>query len=235
MVYLRVVFCYCIAIVLSTGCSIDTHSGESSTLIIQLPEASQQQKVGRSATFSNDGCFAVNIIGEKIDTVSPGSCDPSYGVFAGLVANGGKIELLAPYGKNRTIEIYYVEASGGCTKFQAAAGLGNFYGSNKVHLISKTKNVSLDKPQVVVEVNIDYPKASNTLATLLHTPAACNKGNTPGIIMASSPVGVVLGAAHGTTANGSKMHVRIINQNKDLNNTSSNTSRIRPIRLGEEQ
>lgn len=234
MVHLRFVFGYWIAIALLAGCSIDNHSGDSSTLIFKLPETTHH-KAGAFAGFQSDGCFAVNIVGDKIPIHSAGNCDASYGVFAGLVANGGTIELTAPYGKNRTIEIYYVEVPGGCGKFDAASGLGHTYGTNKVHRIGLSAGHNFDKPVVEVPVNIDYPKGANTIGTLLKLPTSCELETTPTTIMAASPASLVHGAAQGTTADGSKIFVRIVNQNLDLNNTTGSTARVRPIRLGESQ
>lgn len=241
MVLLRFVIFYWIAIALLAGCSIDNHNGDSSTIIFKLPKSSYR-KTGTIAGFPADSCFAINIIGDKIDAKTPGSCDASYGVFAGLIPNGGEIELTAPYGKNRTIEIFYVQIPGGCGTFKAESGLGQTYGSNLVHRIAHSTGHNFDKPVVEAVVNFEYPNGSNTIGTLLKLPSTCEIAAAPPPPPPSpipavpvSTAGLALGSANGATANGSKVFVRIVNQNLDLNNTTGSSAHVRPVRLGESQ
>lgn len=204
-----------------TSCSKKaSDNGGSSLVSFSLPA-----NFGNGA-LSGAACFAVSIVADDIDSVSPGSCDSKYGVFGGLAPLGGAIELKAPRGEARTIEIFYVISDNGCSKFDPTRGLGEVYGSNNVYRVSQIQDVDFDKPEVYVEAPIQYPTSANAIKALLTTPASCDI-STPIISIANKKqASPVIGEYRGTTDLGSPVHVRVV----DKQNFGS--SKMKPIRLG---
>ena len=229
MNHYRSVFCLLISILFLTGCSKSDQTGGNSKVTFQMPEG-----FGNGA-FAGTACFAVNITASDIPSVSPGVCDASYGVFGGLIPAGGEIELEAKFGNSRTIDIYYVISNNGCNQFDPALGLGHTYGSNKVFRISRTEGVDFNKPEVIVEAQIEWPRASNSFKNLLSSPASCDKGDDPLNLMAIKQARLIMGSYRGTTNTGSKVHVRVLDKKIDLSNYNNWSKKIRPVRLGVEQ
>ncbi len=207
---------------------------QSSRVSFSLPASMHHQKVGALQT-SLAACFAVSIRGENLAKVRPGSCDGEYGLFAGLSPLGGTLQMEVPYGSNRTIDIYYILSNSGCQNFDVTRGLGQTFGSDRVHLISRTPNIDMNQSEVTVEVDIDWPSEVNTLAQSLSAPSTCNKG-APGIdLMAVKQARLVQGAASGSTQNGSLVHIKIVDQNLNIKAADGWSEVILPARLGEEK
>ncbi len=233
MPHLRTVFYFWLMPFLFIACAKKDVS-QSSKLVMKMPEATMQ-KSGLIQGFSASGCFAVNITGEGINNSSPSRCDGQFGLFAGLVPAGGTIELQTSFGKNRTIDLFYVVSEQGCTSININQGLAQVFGSNKVHRISRTQGVNFDQPEVVVEVQIDWPDRANSLAQLLSLPETCLRGEDPLDPMAMKQARLVQGSAHGVTQDGSQVHIRILDQRLNMTNPNNWSGRLQPVRLGEEQ
>jgi hypothetical protein len=214
------------------GCSNQV-STDTSTLTLIMPD-NLEQKAGELGSFSTKACFAVNIIAEDLPKSQGNSCDSSYGTFAGLIPSGGSVDLETKQGSNRTIELYYVLSENGCVPFNISQGLGLTFGANKVFKIAKKTGVNFNQAQVTVQLNIDWPSSSNSLATLMQAPSSCNKTETAINSMHVKQASLVLGAARGTTANGSHIQVKVRNQKLDMKAPNNWSGRILPNRLGEE-
>ncbi len=137
-------------------------------------------------------------------------------------------------GRGYSIDLYYVVSENGCTKIAATDGLGKTFGSNKVYRVAHQTGLDFNSTQVTVELHIQWPNQSNTLATLHSLPLSCKKGEDPMDKMALREAGLVMGAAHGTTTGNHFMRVRIKDQSLDpeIENWSG---RILPARLGDDQ
>ena len=228
----KFVFYIFIPILLVSGCAKKAPSAQSK-ITLQMP-SHVQQKSGMNS-FASNACFAVSIKGSGLTSVASNTCDPEYGLFAGLASPGASIELETSYGLDRSIEIYYVISDNGCNSFNPTLGLGETYGSNKVHRISRTTGVNFDQPEVVVEVQIDWPSTSNSFASLFSPPDSCKKGDDPINLMAIKQARVVQGAGRGFTQSGSQVQVRILDQKLDMRSPDNWSGRILPNRLGDEQ
>lgn len=188
-----------------------------------------------NSSFGGQGCFAVNIKGDKIEETKPSTCDAGFGIFGGLVPLGGGIELEAPYGKNRTIEIYYVVSETGCEDFSPSQGMGKTFGANNVYRISQVQNVNFDKPEVRVEMQIDYPSEQNMLRTLLSLNSSCDRALSNINLMAVKQARAVLGAARALTDDSqAMMHVRVVDQAIQVKEPKDFNGKISPVRLGAE-
>lgn len=230
MFRIKFVFCLLILIGLTVSCAKKAPTEGRSLVSFSLPNGFANQSLAGTA------CFAVNIYGDGISTQTPSSCDGQYGLFSDLVpVKGGEIELFAPFGKGRTIEIYYVISSNGCQKFSSQADPGQLYGSNNVFRISQKAGINFDQPEVVVKMPIEYPRSSNSLSTLLSLPTSCEKNNSPVNAVAQiNKVRLVPGAVHGVTDAGNKMSVRVYDQKLNMKSPTNFSGRIKPVRLGED-
>lgn len=203
-------------------------------LSLQLPEELRAKFVNTQT--SQAACFAVSLRGEKIPERAAGSCDMSYGQFAGLAPIGGQLSLEAEYGSNRTLDIYYIYSENGCQNINIASGLGVPFGTDRVHLISRTQGLEINQPEMNLEVEIQWPSTQNSFATLLpQAPSSCRKGPLTINAMAIRPGRMVQGAAFGQTANGSQIFVRVIDQNLNIKSANDWTDLVLPVRLGEEE
>lgn len=214
-----------------TSCS-GSQPGSSAKIQLQMPKNISKQN--QSLASSQVGCFAVSIQGEGITPIKPSSCDAEYGIFAGLVAAGGSVELSATYGQQRTIDIYYVVSDQGCRTLESGEGLGQLFGSNNVHRISRLSNINFDKPEVKLEAVIEWPTRANSLAQILSAAASCIKGDDPLDPMKVTQATAVLGSAYGTTTDGSLMQVKVKDHRIPTTQPKNWSGKISPVRLGEE-
>ncbi|MCB0379337.1 MAG: hypothetical protein KDD33_12660 [Bdellovibrionales bacterium] len=213
------------------GCSVDKNIG--SRIVIKMPEnlhkASDVQSMGINS------CFAISILGEP-ETTAATSCDPQFGLFKGLVKAGEQVEINVSQGSGRTIELYYVASSDGCREFSPSEGLAKTYGSNNVYRIAKKVGLDFNQPEIYVDIVAQIPHRSNSVA-VLDAPSggdSCKIGADPIDYLANSQARIVLGAGQGSTPNGSKMRVRILDQQIKIENPNNWSGRIVPHRLGEE-
>lgn len=236
---IRFIFSILVAATAVTNCAKKAPDSGTSRVSFQLPANFMSGKLSTKA-FSGSACFAVSISGDGLPSASPGDCDSTYGEFGGLAPLGQSIEIETTFGSNRTIDIYYVNSNNGCQAFDPEQGLGQTYGSDKVWLISSISGIDFDRPEVVVEAPIEFPKASNSLATLMQSPTSCLSApdtiNPMNITQARAVQGStsLLPNGVGTTQNGSRMRVRVYDQKLDMQNPNNFSGRIVPVRLGEE-
>lgn len=206
------------------GCS--KASDNKSKFQIQLPKTlSQSQKVGKMGV----DCYAINLTGPYINSFNPnGQCGIEYGQFVGLIPAGGSVDFTVDYGKNRTLDIYYIPGLSSCNDI-GKQGLAQF-GSDKVHRIGHVTDLVFDKPEVTVIVNAEAPNSTNTFESLYSTPATCRAGGGA-LPLASSSFRLVVGSKRGTTGTGEKYSVRIVDQKIKLPPTT--TEQLIPHRLGD--
>lgn len=216
------------------GCSEKAPSNKSK-ITFKMPTSQSLQKAGVIQSFDANACFAINITGDNINATSAGSCDQSYGLFAGLAPAGGTVEIETQFGDNRTIDIYYVISESGCNSFDPKEGLAQVFGSNRVHRIGQKTGVDFDQPEVIVNMQIEWPDLANSFSALFNPPTSCEKADNPVNPMAVKSARVVQGAGRGVTANGSRVQVRILDQKLDMQSPSNWSGRILPNRLGDEQ
>ncbi len=236
MNHLKSVFCILLGLLWLSGCSEKAPQQQgNASLSFTLPASLAAQAAQKVGAFSGTACFAVSISAGDIPTASPGSCDQAYGIVAGLSPLGQAVEMEAPFGKNRTIEIFYVISDQGCNAFDSSNGLGEVYGSNRVYRISRTTGIDFNQPVVTVNAVIEYPSTSNSMATLFSLPESCKQDPSPINVASIKQARVVQGSAHGVTELGSKMSVRIYDQKLNMKSPTDFSGRLTPVRLGEEQ
>jgi hypothetical protein len=210
-------------------------SGSSASFSFTLPK----DFAGNSAQ-SGVGCFAVSISGQGLESTPASSCDQSYGLFAGLTPLGGTIEIETMPGSARTIDVFYVISDIGCQPVNPTQGLGQVYGADRVFKIGTVAGVQFTANMPPVDILIEYPRSSNSLATLVNAPASCLKGPNPISLAQVKQARVVQGSSStlpggvATTPDGSQMRVRVYDQKIDLNFPNTFTGRLVPVRLGDE-
>lgn len=228
MLHIRFVYCLIASFALLMGCSKKETNGGSARLSFTLPQSFQKGNL----SFNDSACYAVNITGPDIETVSPGSCDASYGTFAGLRPLGTTIELEASYGVDRVIEIYYVISSNGCLGFDPSNGLGATFGGNKVFRIGQVSGIAFDQPEVVVDIPVSYANVNNNLRSLLNLPASCDNGTDPIFNVNRNLVRVINGKMKDVSSGGTKVEIRLLDKSLPVGGLPS----IEPtLPLGESQ
>lgn len=217
------------------GCSKNASEGSSassSSLSLQMPN---QTLHGGLGALSGSACYAVHIKASDISGKPASSCDPEYGQLSPLVPPGGLIDIETVRGVDRKIEVLYVISDKPCDQYTGDKGLGEEFGSNRVFVIGEKDNVAFDQSEVKVSIQIEYPSASNSFATLASTPTTCDKAGAPINVMARKQARVVLGAQRALTSGGQLMHVRVLDQKIEIKNPSDFAGKILPNRLGDEQ
>jgi hypothetical protein len=235
MLYALSIFRALLPLLVVLGCSKKAVDNASSKVVFQLPSQSEMS-AGSLKALSGFSCFAVNITASDIPGVAPSSCDPQQGVMSDLVPAGGVIELEAPFGQQRVLDLYYVMSPTACAEVDLSQGLATLFGANNVYRLGRV-TADFDQPVINVQLPIEFPEAANSVAVLEAKPATCNQNSSPQPKpMAMQEARVVLGASRQEPpGSGHVVHVRVLDQKIDLSPPTNFNGQLRPVRLGEEQ
>lgn len=208
-----ITFSYLVGIAILFGCSRGIQRNSSTSIVLQVPGASQNgSSVGALASLpaNRKACFGLNITASDIGS-QPQTCGPNTGIVAGFVEPGGTIEVSVPKGSNRKFDLYlFLEAEGEnvpCPSMATAWGGGVAIAST--YLVGSIEGVELDDDVETLNIDATFPGTSTNLAQQLNLPSSCLPPPVPiPTVPPSSRFGVVI--ANGmATGGGMKLIGRV--------------------------
>lgn len=151
-------------------------ASESSLVQIKVPSKAQFSNKLKtlSETFPADKklCFAVNVTGPEIQSKSI-QCGPELGISKGFVSSdeSPEISLDVPRGLNRTIQLYFYaqDLNSSCPTIDVSK-----IDSSKVYKVGQVDNVSLQKEEELITIDVIYPGSDQSIVATLNLPATCN-------------------------------------------------------------
>ncbi|HMN67679.1 MAG TPA: hypothetical protein PKC28_03990 [Bdellovibrionales bacterium] len=169
------------------ACARQAPEDGASSVVIQAPAPSNALNkfggVGSMAALPSDrkACYAVVVSGEGIASPSLGTCSAVNGVFAGFVEPGAQLEISAPRGTRRKIELLaYLQDPGqnvACPEFKGSMTPEQML---RTYSVGAAMNVDLLAATVTVEIMTSFPGVANHIASQLRLPASCSTPTLPG-------------------------------------------------------
>lgn len=176
---------------LSLGCQRESKK-TSSSIIIQVPKAANALNksggVGALATMPADrkACYGIVLSGQGLANQTP-TCAPPGATRAGFVEPGGVVEVTAPKGSGRTVELFaYLQNPGEnnpCPGFSVNPSPTQVVATYK---IGSVINVDMMADETHITIDASFPGLSNNYAMENSLPAFCSSG-------AAGPGGPALG------------------------------------------
>jgi hypothetical protein len=176
--------CKGLALSVIAGTTLATFSGctkkkeNTQTLTFNIEKLAS--KVGALSTFPTGRvrCYGVNVSAPDIQySVKGSACSPDLKIRSGFVGAGSELAVDVPRGDDRVVEVYaYLLPVGSTSSCPVFDGTSNY---QNVYLIGTSSKFKIDQSDVSVNVAVDYPGDSNTVANARSMDASCFTASSP--------------------------------------------------------